>query len=274
MEKELIIKQVDEMMDKVEYAEDRVHLSEKILKICEENDWIDMTTMQSKSFLNKLANYILYSPTREEKEDDSVKEKLIMDYNEFRKIMKHEEPTDNVLYILFKEKNYRAPIKQKITFQDLKDYDELREMQEYIMFLRNADIERQFAVRHMSLVKEDQKILKDSLKGTFYFKRVEPVSTNYDLDLVEMDNPNNIRKMLPLLREGQYNLQEDLDCMLFDLDQAVNNLKLTPKQHEMLKRFIEGDSVRDIAYDLGHYFNFVDRGIQTICKKIALMFGN
>ena len=272
IEKEMIIQQVDEMMNKTEFAEERVELAGKILKICEDNDWIDMSSVTSQSFLNKLANYILYAPVKNRDEEEKIKEQLVMDYNEFRKIMKNEEPTENVLYILFKEKNYRKPIIQEITHQDLIDYKVIKELQNYITLLRNSNIERQLAVKHMRLVKEDQKIIKDSITGQFYFKRVDPISTKYDLNLIDLANPKVIRKVLPFIHENQIDFTKDLDCIFYDLKNAINNLKLDYKKMDILDRFMSGDDVRKIANETGNYYNFIDRAITTICKKIASNF--
>lgn len=259
-------------MDKTEFAEERVELAEKILKICEDNDWIDMSSVTSQSFLNKLANYILYAPLKNPEEEEKIKEQIILDYKEFQKIMKNEEPTENVLYILFKEQNYRKPIIQEITHQDLIDYKYIKELQNYITMLRNADIERQLAVKHMRLVKEDQKIIKDSITGQFYFKRVDPVSTEYDLDLIDLQNPKVVKNILPFMRKNDLDFTKDLDCIIYDINKAIKTLKLTYKEVEILERFMDGDSIINIAKEMGHYYNFIDRTLDTICKKICKNF--
>jgi len=270
MEKEFIVKQVDKMMGKTQFAEERVELAKKIILICLENDWIDLETTDTKSFLNKLANYILYCPLKNEKPKDEQKV-VLLDYNDFKKIMKFEEPTENILYIMYKEKNYKLSTNQVITKEDLMSYNLIRELQNFIHFLRYSDEERQFSVKHMSLIKEDQKLIKNSILRPIEFKRLTPTSSKYEFNEKDLKTPKAVREMLRMLKpEGEpYNLQYNLECILFDCARAIEKLELNFEQLEILESYISGDDVADIAKKLGHYYNHVEREIWSACKKIA-----
>lgn len=270
MEKEFIVKQVDRMMGQVEYAEERVEIANKIIQICLDNDWIDIETTDTKSFLNKLANYILYCPLKIEKPNN--KEKIVLlDYNDFKRIMKFEEPTENILYIMYKEKNYKLPKNQVITNEDVASYNLIRELQNFIHFLRYSDEERQFSVKHMSLVKEDQKLIKNSIVRPIDFKRISPTSSKYKFEEEFLRNPSAVKLMLRMLKPESepYDLQHNLECILFDCANAIKKLELNFEQLEILESYISGDEIGDIAKKLGHYHNHIDREIWNICKKVA-----
>lgn len=130
-------------------------------------------------------------------------------------------------------------------------------------------IERKYGSIIKSL-KDDQLLAKVMLFGTIYFKQAAPKTLpEINYDEIDFDNKVHIRE---LLRCGvRNNLQNDLDCIITDVNNIIKDIKLTPKEKKVLHLLRADARIEDIVNSLEEdtYKQYVNMVINKIIKKIS-----
>lgn len=248
--------------------------------------------------LDKMANYILYSPDGEritkktkynfytenrfqkELHKELSIDKMVEDVEEMSEDEIDTNVYDEVIdFLIRKGENYKKSKKQKITKKDLKD-KELKCVQEYQDYINYAKIEldrlreegkdypkQKRLARILKEVKKDQLLAKDLIKGTIYFKDVLPDTTEIDYDQFDFFDKEHVMALLkcPPIED----LLSDKGCLIYDLNRLLEKCNLSPADWEILRLYREEDlSLTDIANKLNVKQPFVSATLNKICNKI------
>lgn len=248
--------------------------------------------------LEKIADYILAKDKKLEKVDyefytgEDLKKLEALDEATIRKFTLATEE-DKLLFYKDLAINYKKEKKQVLTSKDreteyLKDYVKAIDGCKHILgVLRKCDLhikefgsvqeeykeiyERWNSNRH-NLIKVatglpvDAKIVKDMINGTIYFKNPLRDEGSPDWDLVDMTNPSHVRALLYI--KPNNNMQQDLACIVYDLDMLVKKSRLTKLQQKVLDRLRDGKSQVQIAKELGVSRQMINKHIDFIVAKV------
>lgn len=269
----------------------------KVKLVLNSNDSIYSETNIAKG-LEKMADYILLKDKKETKVDyifytrDDLKKLESLDEATVRKFMLATEE-DKMLFYKDLSINYKKEKKQVLTSKDretkyLKEYVWAIDGCKYILgVLRKCDLHiKEFGEvqdefkdiyvkwnknRH-NLIKVatglpvDAKIVKDMVNGTIYFKNPLRDEGCPDWDLIDMTNPDHVRALLYM--KPTNNMQQDLACIIYDLDILIKRARLTRLQQIVLHRLRDGKSQVQIAKELGVSRQMINKHIDFIVIKV------
>ncbi|WP_105618505.1 hypothetical protein [Vallitalea okinawensis] len=187
-------------------------------------------------------------------------------------------------YLMTEKHNYKLSNKQKIVPEDLEN-EELQPIREYEDFINclkekikkieeeGGDKKLIYLLRkHMTLCRQDQIILKDSIKGTIYFKYIH--ENCGEVDYLTHFNFSDAKHVRALLKYGPKKMpQSDLGHILFDLEQLLAHVKLSKRDKEILRHWREKDSTEKIiANALGMQQPNVSRTLTSIASRVVKIY--
>lgn len=132
---------------------------------------------------------------------------------------------------------------------------------------KEAQKHKSLLQKHSALVKKDMLDIKDCLTGTIYFKQSLADSTEIDYDQLDWNNPAHVDALLKIPPKGD-DLQQDMVCIQYDLENLLKEIDLSKEDKEILKYYRAGLTLEQI----GRKFNFshmaIKKRITAIIKKI------
>ena len=252
--------------------------------------------------LEAIANYIMWcDPNKKERSyikiyDDEKKFKDAL-YKEKKYIEKYGESLEEGVALLRHQKNYKKAKDEVVTSEDLKKYPELREykkeidrlsayikedrLDEFVEYMQSKGhvkikTEKQakyFLTNHIGLLKKDMLQCKIELVRPIVWK--QPLKDEGSPDWDEFDELNNshIKSLLQLYKESEiYDFQDDLGCMFQDLENVLNEVRLTDKQREVLNLWMGGMTIKNIAKELNRDRRAIEKMLDTVIEKIVQMY--
>ncbi len=249
--------------------------------------------------LEAIANYIMWcDPNKKKKEHIKIydNEKKFQDaISKDRKYFDtYGESVDDGVIILRRKENYKKAKDEKVTAEDLKNYPELREykkeidrlssyiredrLDEFMEYMQNKGhtkikTERQaksFLVNHIGELKKDMLQAKIELVRPIVWKAPLKDAGEADWDELDELDSTHMKALLQLYRELEvYDFQSDLGCIFKDLEDVLNEVKLTEKQEELLNLWMKGMTVSKIAKELNKSVGTVSKYLDRIVSKIV-----
>lgn len=240
--------------------------------------------------IEKMADYVLFSPDGERITKKTIynfypKEIFEQKIRKEEKIsafgaLEDEQRNEDVIDFLIREgENYKKQIQQKITFKDLNDValSVLKEYEKFINKLRNmlsakgdslSFSEKKKLRQMISSLIDDEIHVKDKVKGTIYFKQVLKDSTVVDYNQFDFTNKNHVLALLKVPKRTDLN--EDLACLIFDLESLIKNTNLTHLEKQVLKLWrLEDETQESIAVHLGVTQPYISKILNSIATKIG-----
>ena len=177
---------------------------------------------------------------------------------------------ENVFSIFQVPKNYKKAKDIKITSEDFKKYPILKEYQQSINHMKDRlnelmkideneiedksllrDIRNQKKIinKNLKLLKIDMLDIKKKLERPIIWKSPLKDSGCPDYDMLDMFDKNVVKELLRVHKE--VDLQDDLSCIIVDLNNLVKRVKFTDKQKEVLELWRKGVETNVIAEELG-----------------------
>lgn len=252
--------------------------------------------------LEAIANYIMWcDPNKKKKEHIKIydNEKKFQDaISKDRKYFDtYGESIDDGVIILRRKENYKKAKDEKVTAEDLKNYPELREYKkeidrlssyiredrlgEFVEYMQNKGhtkikTERQaksFLVNHIGELKKDMLQAKIELARPIVWKAPLKDAGEADWDELDELDSTHMKALLQLYRELEvYDFQSDLGCIFKDLEDVLNEVKLTEKQEELLNLWMKGMTVSKIAKELNKSVGTVSKYLDRIVNKIVEVY--
>lgn len=249
--------------------------------------------------LETIANYIMWcDPNKKKKEHIKIydNEKKFQDaISKDRKYFDtYGESVDDGVIILRRKENYKKAKDEKVTAEDLKNYPELKEykkeidrlssyiredrLDEFVEYMQNKGhtkikTERQaksFLVNHIGELKKDMLQAKIELVRPIVWKAPLKDAGGADWDELDELDSTHMKALLQLYRESEvYDFQSDLGCIFKDLEDVLNEVKLTEKQEELLNLWMKGMTVSKIAKELNKSVGTVSKYLDRIVSKIV-----
>ena len=197
---------------------------------------------------------------------------------------------ENVFAIFLLPKNYKKVKDIKIENKDFERFPILKEYQQSINHMRckldelmNIDESkikdkeilkdirsRKKAIKkNLKLLKLDMLDIKKQLEMPIIWKAPLKDNGSADYDELDMFDKNVVKELLRVHK--QVDLQDDLSCILVDLDNLINKIEFTERQYEVLELWRNGLTIRDISKELHVKESTVsitlDRAIDSIVKQ-------
>ncbi|MGN0974115.1 MAG: LuxR C-terminal-related transcriptional regulator [Bacilli bacterium] len=159
-------------------------------------------------------------------------------------------------------KNFNLVKDLKIEKEDLIKYPEINDYNEFYLYLKDEykkffqkkklnskDMRRKCLIRKvLSELKKDMIVAKKELERPIIWKAPLKPTGCPDYDELDMFDKNTVKELLRVHK--QVDLQDDLSCILVDLDNLINKINFTERQQEVLKMWSNGLSTDVIAKGL------------------------
>ena len=257
------------------------------------------TTSNVASSLEKVADYILAV----DKKDDSINYKIYtskelfdracQEFNLINNVaranggmsMKYEEGEKLVeAFPIFQlPKNYKKVKDLKFSEKDLEKYPPMRDYYNFYNYLKeeskrlwnSKDLEKEDLIRRGKIkkllpeIKKDMMEVKRQMEQPIIWK--SPLKDNGcpDYDELDMFDKDVVKELLKVHKE--VDLQDDLSCIIVDLNNLIKRVKFTDKQKEVLELWRKGIETSIIAEELNLTSNsviqYLNCAINSIIKQ-------
>ncbi len=180
-------------------------------------------------------------------------------------------------------KNFKKVKDLKVEKKDLEKYPPMKDYTDFYEYLKEESkrlwntkgLSKEDMVRRSKIkkilpeIKKDIIEVKKQLQMPIIWKAPLKDNGGADYDELDMFDKNVIKVLLQVHK--QVDLQDDLSCILVDLDNLINNIKFTERQYEVLELWRNGLTIENISKELHVKENTVsitlDRAIDSIVKQ-------
>jgi DNA-binding CsgD family transcriptional regulator/transposase len=238
-------------------------------------------------FLEQLGTYLIMAY---EKEVDI--EETIYDSNSEQLLAKKDERVATRLEEVVEKdnKNYKLKPKFKVDNKDLHKYPDLLEYhkyKEYLRMLRDDKVQSKklsdmlqehgipytpekvwyFAKDQMAKLTDDMTQMKLSLERPITFKMPLKDAGCPDWEELDMFDPNHVMELLRVHKGND--LQDDISCIVMDLENIIKKVEFTEQQAEVLELHRRDKSLVDIA-DILDISPKTVKGHLTSCVRLII----
>lgn len=187
-------------------------------------------------------------------------------------------------------KNFKKVKDLKIEKVDLEKYPPMKDYQNFYEYLKEESnrlwttkgLSREELIRRGKIkkilpeIKKDMLEVKKQLQMPIIWKAPLKDNGEADYDMLDMFDKNVVKELLKVKK--QVDLQDDLSCILVDLENLINKVEFTDRQKEVLNMWKNGVCIDDIAKDLKVRQNTVSktlsRAVESIIKKYEEEYEN
>ena len=180
-------------------------------------------------------------------------------------------------------KNFKKVKDLKVEKKDLEKYPPMKDYTDFYEYLKEESkrlwntkgLSKEDMVRRSKIkkilpeIKKDIIEVKKQLQMPIIWKAPLKDNGGADYDELDMFDKNVVKVLLQVHK--QVDLQDDLSCILVDLDNLINNIKFTERQYEVLELWRNGLTIENISKELHVKENTVsitlDRAIDSIIKQ-------
>lgn len=180
-------------------------------------------------------------------------------------------------------KNFKKVKDLKVEKKDLEKYPPMKDYTDFYEYLKEESkrlwntkgLSKEDMVRRSKIkkilpeIKKDIIEVKKQLQMPIIWKAPLKDNGGADYDELDMFDKNAIKMLLQIHK--QIDLQNDLSCILVDLDNLINNVEFTERQYEVLELWRNGLTIENISKELYVKENTVsitlDRAIDSIVKQ-------
>lgn len=187
-------------------------------------------------------------------------------------------------------KNFKKVKDLKIEKVDLEKYPPMKDYQNFYEYLKEESnrlwttkgLSREELIRRGKIkkilpeIKKDMLEVKKQLQMPIIWKAPLKDNGEADYDMLDMFDKNVVKELLKVKK--QVDLQDDLSCILVDLENLINKVEFTDRQKEVLNMWKNGVCIDDIAKDLKVRQNTISktlsRAVESIIKKYEEEYEN
>ena len=180
-------------------------------------------------------------------------------------------------------KNFKKVKDLKVEKKDLEKYPPMKDYTDFYEYLKEEskrlwntkglskeDMTRRSKIKKiLPEIKKDIIEVKKQLQMPIIWKAPLKDNGSADYDELDMFDKNVVKVLLQVHK--QVDLQDDLSCILVDLDNLINNIKFTERQYEVLELWRNGLTIENISKELHVKENTVsitlNRAIDSIIKQ-------
>ena len=180
-------------------------------------------------------------------------------------------------------KNFKKVKDLKVEKKDLEKYPPMKDYTDFYEYLKEESkrlwntkglskedmVRRSKIKRILPEIKKDIIEVKKQLQMPIIWKAPLKDNGGADYDELDMFDKNVVKVLLQVHK--QVDLQDDLSCILVDLDNLINNIKFTERQYEVLELWRNGLTIENISKELHVKENTVsitlNRAIDSIIKQ-------
>lgn len=297
------VKFYDEYFDEV-YNQDRKHGK---INIVIGKDKSQYTESNIASALEMITNYILAVDEKGENinykiySSEELFNRACQEHNVINNVarangglsMKYGDDKDKILeeFPIFQlPKNYKKVKDLKIEKSDLEKYPPMKDYYDFYEYLKEESkrlwntkgLDRKTVIKRGKIkkilpeIKKDMLEVKKQLQIPVIWKSPLKDSGCPDYDILDMFDKNVVKELLKVHK--QVDLQDDLSCILVDLENLINKVEFTDRQKEVLNMWRNGMCIDDIAKDLKVRQNTIsktlDRAVKSIIRKYEEEYEN
>ena len=250
--------------------------------------------------LESFGTYIL-QPDKEYRKKNKLK--IYNDEIEFQKALKKEKATickygeqineDDPMIILKPNKNIKLVPNRSISKEYIKEHKELQCYQELIDHLNEVQSDKElqnninkkmnmnknegwykYKLDGMkSTLRDDMSYVQRSYNPLYIPKKLLKDNGGVTWDCLDTLDVTHVKPLLQLYREkDEYDFTSDIDCILYDLGQVLNKVKLTDKQSEVLELWMHGMTIKNIAKELNKKPQAINQMLDTVVNKIVQVY--
>ena len=197
--------------------------------------------------------------------------------------MNYGENISEVFPIFQLPKNFKKVKDLKVEKKDLEKYPPMKDYTDFYEYLKEESkrlwntkgLSKEDMVRRSKIkkilpeIKKDIIEVKKQLQMPIIWKAPLKDNGGADYDELDMFDKNVVKELLQVHK--QVDLQDDLSCILVDLDNLINNIKFTERQYEVLELWRNGLTIENISKELHVKENTVsitlNRAIDSIIKQ-------
>lgn len=239
--------------------------------------------------LEVIGTYLLNSPDTKEEEPKDEKIKIYHSKELFLRAINEKNMVNDLLPmendcgldIFVKQKNFKKEKTLKLTptiienNSILKDYDRLLNYCKSVNYSLNGDkllskselTKRRLARKNIGGIKKDMEYVLDCITKPIRFK--EPLRDDGcpEWDCLDMMDEKVLSCLLTLNKTGDIN--NDLNCILLDLEVLIRDTVFTDKQEKVLKLHRSGYTMQEIADILNRTKQDINSCIKGCVKKLC-----
>lgn len=181
-------------------------------------------------------------------------------------------------------KNYKKVKDLKFEMKDLNKYPPMKDYYDFYEYLKGESkrlwskgkltkdeiIRRGRINKIMVEVKKDMMEVKRQLQMPIIWKSPLKDEGGADYDELDMFDKNTVKELLRVHK--QLDLQDDLSCILVDLDNLINRIELNDRQHEVLEMWRNGVETGTIAKILNVKPQTIHGNIDSIVETIIRQY--
>ena len=181
-------------------------------------------------------------------------------------------------------KNFKKVKDLKIEKSDFEKYPPMKDYYDFYNYLKEESnrlwsckgLEKKDLVRRGKIkkllpeVKKDMLEAKKQLQMPIIWKAPLKDNGKADYDILDMFDKNVVKELLRVHK--QVDLQDDLSCILVDLENLINKIEFTNKQRIVLNMWSDGVEPIIIARTLNMKQSAVNKYIDTIVGMIAKQY--
>lgn len=249
------------------------------------------------SALEMIANYILAVDEKDDRinykiyTSEELFNRACREYNVINSVakanggldMNYGENISEAFPIFQLPKNFKKVKDLKVEKKDLEKYPPMKDYTDFYEYLKEESkrlwntkgLSKEDMVRRSKIkkilpeIKKDIIEVKKQLQMPIIWKAPLKDNGGADYDELDMFDKNVVKVLLQVHK--QVDLQDDLSCILVDLDNLINNIKFTERQYEVLELWRNGLTIENISKELHVKENTVsitlDRAIDSIIKQ-------
>lgn len=116
-------------------------------------------------------------------------------------------------------------------------------------------------------IPSDAILTKDCIRGTIYFKSPLRDEGTPDWDMIDFFDKNHVKALIGMKRGND--LQNDLNCIIMDLENLIKDTSLTERQKEVLDLWKQDKSQTEIAEILGINQSTIHSSMDKIANNIV-----
>lgn len=181
-------------------------------------------------------------------------------------------------------KNYKKVKDLKFEMKDLNKYPPMKDYYDFYEYLKGESkrlwskgkltkdeiIRRGRINKIMVEVKKDMMEVKRQLQMPIIWKSPLKDEGGADYNELDMFDKNTVKELLRVHK--QLDLQDDLSCILVDLDNLINRIELNDRQHEVLEMWRNGVETGTIAKILNVKPQTIHGNIDSIVEAIIKQY--
>lgn len=178
-------------------------------------------------------------------------------------------------------KNYNKVKDLKFEKKDLEKYPQMKDYYDFYEYLKTESkklwntkglsyeqiMKRGLMKKVMPEIKKDMMLVKEKIQRPIIWKSPLKPTGCPDYDELDMFDRNTIKELLRVHKGND--LQDDLTCIIYDLQNLIDKIEFTDKQQKILNMWSSGMSLEEIANLTHTSSDAIGKMMNTIANRIV-----